>query len=158
MKASLRVLVLMFGVTGVRTISFAESGWFLQNPMPTGNDLHAVAAPEPSTVVAVGELGTILRTTDGGATWTLPSSETTADLIGVCFVDANIGTAVGGFYDLPPMAQRVIVRTTDGGVTWTRQLSERGDILRAVSFADANTGTVVGDYGTILRTTDGGAT
>jgi photosystem II stability/assembly factor-like uncharacterized protein len=32
-------------------------------------DLHGVACPSPSTCVAVGGGGTILRSTDGGRTW-----------------------------------------------------------------------------------------
>jgi photosystem II stability/assembly factor-like uncharacterized protein len=35
----------------------------------TTNTLNAMACPRPSTCVAVGEGGTILRSTDGGRTW-----------------------------------------------------------------------------------------
>src|ERR1044071_2099062 len=38
---------------------------------------------------------------------------------------------------------------------WQNPLPQ-GNNLRGASFVDANTGTVVGDYGTIVRTTDGG--
>jgi photosystem II stability/assembly factor-like uncharacterized protein len=48
-----------------------------------------------STGTAVGQGGTILRTVDGGATWTLQSSGTTNFLWAVSFVDASTGTAVG---------------------------------------------------------------
>jgi hypothetical protein len=54
--------------------------------------------------------GTILRTTNGGATWTEQSSGTTCRLFGVSFTDANTGTAVG--------RSGAILRTTSGGVTW----------------------------------------
>jgi photosystem II stability/assembly factor-like uncharacterized protein len=95
-------------------------------------------------------LGTILRTTDGGALWTSQSSGTTNSLYGVSFTDANTGTAVG---DLG-----TILHTTNGGALWTPQTSGTTNYLRGVSFTDANTGTVVGFFGTILRTTNGGAT
>src|SRR5713101_8159986 len=75
--------------------AFADSGWYWQNPLPQGNPLFAVAAVDDHTVVAVGEPGTILRTTDGGATWSIQSSPTTSTLRGVSFTDANVGTAVG---------------------------------------------------------------
>ncbi len=39
--------------------------------------------------------GTILRTTNGGTTWTSQTSGTTNHLYGVSFTDANTGTAVG---------------------------------------------------------------
>ncbi len=44
------------------------------------------------------------------------------------------------------------------GAGWVSQESGTTKSLHSVSFTDANTGTVVGDYGTILRTTDGGLT
>src|SRR5215813_7008952 len=93
--------------------SFAQSGWFWQNPLPQGNLLFAAAAPDSSTVVAVGTHGTILRTDDGGASWTSQSSGTTQDLRAVSFVDANTGWAVGGSYN--SSVESVILHTTDGG-------------------------------------------
>jgi len=50
---------------------------------------------------------TILRTTDGGATWTPQSSGTRSPLFGVSFVDANTGIAVG--------EAGIILRTNTGG-------------------------------------------
>src|SRR5262249_28307829 len=38
---------------------------------------------------------------------------------------------------------------------WQNPLPQ-GNNLRGASFVDSNTGTVVGEYGTIVRTTDGG--
>ena len=109
MKVLTRVLVLLFGIMFVRTNpSFAESGWFQQNPrQPTGNDLEAVATTDANTVVALGASGTIVRSTDNGATWTLVSSGTSNFLAGLSFVDANTGTVVGQF--------GTILRTNDGG-------------------------------------------
>ena len=106
MRVLFRVLILFFGITAVRTSSFAQSGWFWQNPLPQGNTLSAAATPDPSTMVAVGYGGTILRTTDGGATWT-PQIATYWALYGVSFVDANTGTAVG--------VDGTILRTVTGG-------------------------------------------
>src|SRR2546428_7464885 len=73
----------------------ADSGWTFQNSLPTGNILRAVAALNANTMIAVGEQGTVLRTTDAGATWARISSGTAASLYGVSFADASTGTAVG---------------------------------------------------------------
>ncbi len=62
---------------------------------------------DADTGTAVGAEGTILHTTDGGATWTLQSSGTTVPLSGVTFVDANTGWAVG--------EGGTILHTTTGG-------------------------------------------
>jgi hypothetical protein len=96
----------------------------------------------------VGRGGTILRTTNGGASWVEQTSGTTNWLYSVSFTDANTGTAVGSY--------GTILRTTNGGSTWVRQTSGTTNHLYGVFFTDANTGTAVGAGGTILRTTTGG--
>src|SRR5262249_12844303 len=115
MKVLFGVLALFFGIAGVGTSEPTEGGWFWQNPRPQGNSLTGGSFVDASTGTVVGDLGTIVRTTDGGATWTQQRSGTTNGLLGVSFVDASTGTAVGEF--------GTIVRTTDGGATWTRQTS-----------------------------------
>ena len=46
---------------------------------------------------------------------------------------------------------------TSSGAQWRWQNPlPQGNNLRAASLVNANTGTLVGDYGTIVRTTDGG--
>jgi photosystem II stability/assembly factor-like uncharacterized protein len=60
----------------------------------------------------VGAEGTILRTLNGGVTWTPQSSGTTNALVGVSFVDANTGWAVGYV---------AILGTTTGGMGLARK-------------------------------------
>ncbi len=100
------------------------------------NDLFGVSFTDANTGTAVGFDGTILRTTNGGTTWTSQTSGTTNHLYGVSFTDANTGTAVG--------VDGTILRTTNGGTTWTLQTSGTTNHLYGVSFTDANTGTAVG--------------
>ena len=137
-------------LTIIVNVSFSQPGWFWQNPLPQGNSLGSVKFINTSTGWAVGSLGTILRTTNGGTTWTLQLSGTTNNLSGVSFTDANNGTAVGNY--------GTIVRTTDGGANWNSQSSSTTNSLWSISFTDANNGTAVGRGGTILRTTNGGGT
>jgi len=68
--------------------------------------LSAVSFVDANTGTAVGG-GTILRTDDGGATWTPQSSGTDNALNGVSFTDAKTGTVVGSY--------GTILRTTTGG-------------------------------------------
>jgi hypothetical protein len=91
---------------------------------------------------AVGNMGAIVHTTNGGATWTTQNSGTEHALLSVAFLDANTGWAAGA---------GTIVHTTDGGATWSSQfIAEQGSI-RDLSFVDAGHGWAVGDNGTILR-------
>jgi hypothetical protein len=77
--------------------------------------LDAVSFTDANNGTATGDVGTILRTTNSGATWVAQSSGTTALLYGVSFTDAKNGTAVG--------AGGTILRTTNGG--WTTSIDER---------------------------------
>ena len=96
------------GPTGPGVGPTTPSGWFWQNPVPQGNTLRAVHFVNATTGTAVGDLGTILRTTDGGSSWVSQTSGTTRALGGVSFTDATTGTVVGGL--------GTILRTTTGGV------------------------------------------
>ena len=113
-----------------------SSQWHWQNPLPQGNNLRGASFVDANTGTVVGEYGTIVRTTDGGNSWTIQASGTTQTLWAVSFTDANNGTAVG--------EGGTIVRTTDGGTHWTSQASGTTLQLRGVSFTDANNGAAVG--------------
>ena len=75
--------------------------------MRTTYALEGVSFADANTGTAVGSHGTILRTTDGGASWVSQRSGTTYVLKGVSFTDVDTGTAVG--------INGTILRTTDGG-------------------------------------------
>src|ERR1700687_2720927 len=150
MKLSLLLCASLIGLAVISSSASFAQGWFWQNPLPQGNYLLGVSFVDANSGTAVGDAGTILRTTDGGATWNRQTSGTIYALLGVSFVDANIGTAVG--------ERGTILRTRNDGDSWTPQTSGTTQHLQSVSFVDAHIGTTVGSYGTILRTTDGGAT
>lgn len=147
------------GSGGVASTSDAGVTWRQTTRTPAGSaDLAALQFSDATTGWAAGSGGEIIRTSDGGSTWTAQASGTTADLHGVRFVDATNGWAVGG--------QGVIVNSTDGGADWTAQTSGVTDDLLGVSFANATNGWVVGHSAysyflpttaVILATTDGGA-
>ena len=139
----------------VSAAAWAAAGWTPQSATPaTTQDLAGVAFADVSDGWAVGAAGTILHTSDGGATWTPQSATpaTTQDLAGVAFADASDGWAVG--------AAGTILHTSDGGATWTPQSATPATTqdLTGVAFADASDGWAVGAAGTILHTSDGGAT
>jgi len=110
------------------------------------------AAVQDGLVVAVGERGHILISTDSGRSWRQADVETRALLTGVVMHDARLGWAVGH--------DEVVVRTRDGGLTWQRvhDAPEHERPLLDVWFADAQTGLAVGAYGGLLATSDGGDT
>lgn len=117
--------------------------------LTAGTFAAAVAAVGNDAWIA-GQDGVVLRTLDGGATWTVTSAPTTAHLRAIRFVDASVGWAVGD--------GGTILRTTNAGATWTVQSSGTQVALLGVAAVSATQAWAVGEGGTVLRTSDGGAT
>ncbi len=106
---------------------------------------------DPQHGWAVGGLGTIVHTGDGGATWTqqkLPDIYAYSHLNGVAFIDDRVGWIAG----------EGLWATTDGGASWSSKSVSRAGDLADVTFPDSLHGWLAGDGGTVLRTSDGGAT
>jgi photosystem II stability/assembly factor-like uncharacterized protein len=101
-------------------------------------------------LIAVGERGHILLSSDAGRSWQQRPVPTRATLTSVFFADAQHGWAAGH--------DAVILRTFDGGNSWQKvhEELESGPILD-LWFRDAGTGYAVGAYGLALVTRDGGA-
>lgn len=103
-------------------------------------------------LVAVGEHGHIIVSTDDGKSWQQAAVPTRSALTGVAFANDNIGFAVGH--------DAIILRTTDGANTWERVHFDP-DLqmpLLDVWMADASNGFAIGAYGLFLETSDGGTT
>ena len=150
----------------------------------TTNDLFTVSFPDERNGFAAGIDGTIVATTDGGATWSprdAPLNQTTSQILngprtgsrtsrehitGIWFVDPLNGHFVTN--------DGSVLSTTDGGATWARQTlpppsavpaarRPDGDFpptwqFHAVHFVDRDHGWAVGPEGMILATTDAGRT
>jgi photosystem II stability/assembly factor-like uncharacterized protein len=104
-------------------------------------------------VVAVGERGHILLSSDAGASWRQADVPTRATLTGVHFQGRSNGWAVGH--------DSVILRTTDGGASWTRvhwAPEDESPLLDVLFAPDGKKGFAVGAYGSCMITSDGGAT
>ncbi len=136
-------------------LAVAQSADLIERSVPAPlapKSLLTDVVPAGSAVVAVGDRGHILISSDGGASWKQADVPTRSMLTGVWFHDRNRGWAVGH--------DAVIVRTSDGGATWERVhwAPEDEAPLLDVIFLDPNRGIAVGAYGSFLTTTDGGAT
>lgn len=135
------------GTTGTILI-YTGSLWTAQ-ASGTTNNLFSIFFIG-STGYVVGDLGTILKTTDSGNTWVALNSGTTNVLRSVYFTNANTGYAVS--------ESGTIHKTTDGGSSWTTQNSGTADGLLSVHFPATDTGYAVSNAGLIIKTTNGGST
>ncbi len=125
------------------------AGWCWQNPLPQGNAISSTFHLDSTHAWAVGELGTILFSANGGKTWTVQRSGTDFQLYAARFVDANVGWVVG--------ANGAVLRTLDGGAHWTVLSAGTSLTGAAVGALDANTAWVSSNYSnSIMLTKDGG--
>lgn len=127
--------------------------WRHTNPRPTGDALAGVAWVDATTLVAVGDARTVLRSTDSGATWSIVSENawTNSRLRAVSFNGSGAGVAVGEF--------GTTKRSIDGGLHWVVvQNTGNNRTLSGVAHASATHVIAVGGQGTVLRSTDNGAT
>ncbi|MEO0073963.1 MAG: YCF48-related protein, partial [candidate division WOR-3 bacterium] len=119
----------------------------------TTTSIRAFSFPTSTTGYACGGAGRVIKTTDGGTTWTEQTTGTDAMLNRIVFpVNTEVGYACG--------TQGTVIKTTDGGTTWMRlhDLPVRDAQFLAMAFpVDNSTGYLVGDMGMMLKTTDGGA-
>lgn len=124
------------------------AAWRWLNPLPNADNLNAVCmAPGATQVVwAAGNYGSLLKSTDDGATWIEKASGTQESLNDLDFVTPDTGWAVGN--------AGVIVRVTGGG-TCQAQTLNLGQHLDAVDAVDATHAWAVGTGGTVVRTANG---
>ena len=116
--------------------------------------LYGVAFPDASHGWAVGRLGTILATSDGGAHWKSRVGHHETGLDGVAFADASHGWAVGttGGRAMAPSSPRRTAALTGR----SRRQARSRSLDPSPSLNTPTAGRWATD-GTILATTDGGA-
>lgn len=124
--------------------------WNWQNPLPQGVNLYGVHFTDANNGYTVGLDGVILKTTDGGISWSAQNSGTTNSLLAVHFTDADTGFAVGSGSNL--------LKTTDGGLNWNL-LPGASISLSSVFFTSPSVGYAAGNNGssaTLIKTINGG--
>ncbi len=119
----------------------------------TSNRLNSIGAITADIIIAVGEKGTIIRTSDGGTTWEDKSISDTSIyfnkiLISTFYPSFERGWIVG--------TKGKIYRTSDYGNNWFESFSGTDKDLNDISFRNPDDGIVAGDDGTVRYTSDGG--
>jgi len=130
--------VLSLFLIGTSTL-FAQT-WTAQTS-PVSTDLNGAWACDANVVWMCGPTGVVIRTTNGGATWSMANTGLTGnDFYTIAAVDANTalaGAGDGGMW-----------RTTNGGTSWTFEaLTPTPVFMDVVHLFDANNGFALSDPG-----------
>lgn len=131
-----------------------NTGWFWSNPLPQGNTLTRADTIAGRAYVA-GEAGSILRSDNGGATWTgirsgLPATNSTIQTIRAISPDTVVFASTCG-----------LRRTDDGGLTVKRLPWGSNDVtcpstIASLSFPTSAIGYLLLSNGDVMQTQDGG--
>lgn len=138
-------VLLMLGLAAITSSVRGDEAlaqWHWRNPLPQGNLLHNVSYLN-GQYLAVGELGTILTSTDA-TNWVARNSGTTMELRD-CAYGAGKYVVVGDYGT---------VLTSPDTITWTLQFSSTFYSLNAVTYANGQF-VGVGAQTTIITSVDG---
>jgi photosystem II stability/assembly factor-like uncharacterized protein len=144
---------LLFGNgSAVSTSTDAGLNWSIAYIDSNARDIYDAIFADANIGYVVGTGGLIMKTTDGGATWSHQTSGTTVTLWDVDFIDANTGYAVG--------TSGTILKTTDGGNVWSSS-TYGTTIIYKVHFVNSSLiflGSSSATTGRLIRSTNGGTT
>jgi len=116
---------------------------FIAQPSGVTGQLNSVFMLNLDFGWVAGAGGVILRTTDGGLTWTASSSGVTANLRDLHFTDADHGWATGD--------GGLILSTSNGGQTWSPETTGVTANLNSLFFTPTGTGYAAGNEGVIMK-------
>jgi len=142
---NMKKLILLFWLLMISIFTFAQ---WIQQPTPTNYNLYSIFFTDANTGYAVGDVGTILKTTNGGLNWYSLTAGPNNPLNSIYFPDADTGYIVG--------SNDVVLKTPNGGSTWFVNSTGTGNLLNSVYFTSNNTGYTVGTNGIISKTINGG--
>lgn len=134
-------------------VKSSHSGWRWGNPRPQGETLNTVEFAG-ARGYAAGQFGTLLRTDDGGRSWTGIDTGLTVPLVRVSLLTRDSFLVSSGC---------TLRRSDDGGATFRRlpftasDRSCRGGVV-ATAFPSATSVLILLGNGNVLRSTDGGRT
>lgn len=139
--------------------AFAVNGQWRQQKIATDASFRGLAVVDKKVIWASGTGGTVIRTTDGGQSWSvfkIPGAEK-LDFRDIEAFDADTAYILS----IGPGENSRIYKTTDAGKTWKLQFKNTSEkaFFDALAFWDRNNGMAMSDpvdgkY-VLIRTTDG---
>jgi photosystem II stability/assembly factor-like uncharacterized protein len=139
---------------GGKVIKSEDTGrhWSIQSSS-TSNHLQSIASKDSNIAIAVGDLGTIIITQNGGETWSTSSADfrdygdqllrVYFDPKGEAWITGSMGT---------------ILHSLDNGQTWTMRHEEEDLAWNGIARTPDGTLWIVGEFGAVKSSKDNGET
>ena len=128
---------------------YSQSGWVLQSPYPQSHALFSSKFLDSSNGYAVGQIGTVIKTTNGGINWTVKNLDSLKTFYSCSFININTGFVCGQSGSL--------YKTINGGNNWNKLISGINNIDFNTVYMVNNSIIYIGsDSGRIIKSTDGG--
>lgn len=131
---------------------FTPFNW--QYPEYGGHSLNNIKFIRNQNFIAVGDAGTILKSSDDGVTWSRKEPFTEVNFKGIHIIDSATYFIVGSTFN----GDGEIYKTVDAGVTWELVFENIQMSLKDIHFANDSVGYCVGNTGRIVKTIDYGQT
>ncbi len=152
-----KIIVIFLLLITNYSLLIAQSGWFVQYPQNSSEQLLKIQFLDINTGYVTGQYS-IFKTTNSGINWINLTSTAGTGYYSLHFLNPNTGY-IGGHY--PPYGNGRILRTTNGGQNWIVQqtgIYDQG--VYAIYAIDENTVIIgenfAGTNGEIFKSTNGG--
>jgi photosystem II stability/assembly factor-like uncharacterized protein len=135
------------------TSAFSQVYW-LDHPSPVNKRLFRAHFVDSAYGWVVGDSGTIINTTNSGATWVAQNS----GVVGADFKDLSFSSRTHGWVvSFDSTYRSFLLKTTNSGAVWDKiYFQDTNTILKTVFFLNETTGFVSGFSGYIYKTTNAG--
>ena len=145
-----RLYPLGYGTNHLGKVESGTGVWTELNPKVPRVDYLGIHFVNKDTGWAVGDLGALIKTTDGGLNWITEETNTTTPILKVNSYDGQIVIAAG--------FSGLILRSTDGGESWTQMTSGVTGDLWGLQMLNYTLGWACGKSNSLIKTTDAGLT
>ncbi|MCX6165175.1 MAG: YCF48-related protein, partial [Ignavibacteriae bacterium] len=131
------ILIFLYLLSGMD--SYSQQHWRIISK-PTNRNLWRCSFADTLNGWAIGDSGTILRTSNGGYNWVSQNSKLNVYMVSVFFLNKRLGWALGwgleqNFYGT------YMLKTTNGGIVWDTARYPVNDVyIRDLIFLDSLTG------------------
>lgn len=150
----MKILKSLLIMLSLSSVAYSQNYW-LPQPSPVNKELRKCLFVDSLYGWAIGDSGTVIRTTNGGNNWTVQNSGVFSfELRDLSFPDRNNGWIVC----VDSMQKTLVLRTTNSGTSWAGSyFPETSMIFNAIYFRNNLTGYITGYSGRVYKTTDGGS-